>query len=94
MSKFQVGEIAEYIGSHKKWRGLDVEILLVGPIPALTSCRDPSGNLWRCTEISDYFIRRGDRIMFVDERELRKRRPPGADIVREFMYELPREVTA
>lgn len=92
MSKFQVGEIAVHVGYKDFAPGEEVEILIVGPFPPGTEVGTLSQT---CCEPTDYFIRslRDGGRGFAAECDLRKRRPPGADIVREFMHELPREVT-
>ncbi len=74
--QFQVGEIAVYVYPRSEYFGQDVEIMLVGPIPAgKLVCVD--GKVNRCKSDSDYVIRASDGAMaFVDAASLRKKRPP------------------
>ncbi len=93
MSKFQVGEIAEsYCKIHCVWEECEIMNLPADRerwtpygllSPGLYEIRVPSCPGEQRTGVWE-----------CPEHKLRKRRPPGADIVREFMHELPREVMA
>lgn len=77
MSKFQVGEIAIYVGPCFEEFGREVEVVLTGPIRAYERLNVYGGTL-TCTQNTDYAVKCKDgKFMFCPERNLRKRPQPG-----------------
>lgn len=92
MSKFQVGEIAELFCADDVWRECEILETPDDSWRTIGSGNLPPGKyLVYCPGFPSPHV---TGRWCSSEKDLRKRRPPGADIVREFMHELPREVMA